>query len=164
MEEDIQTKRNQLEKEKGLADAEKRQLAEEILLQEEELRKTKEEHQKLAEKLANIEKKLIVGGENMLEKAEKQAQLLEESNRELEKAKNNENELRKRLESRQAEHLNIEEKYNSLQEEAAGKSRKLKKVWNSYMQAKGELNDLDGEHQREMEGLLDNVRQIHEND
>uniref|UniRef100_A0AC34FAS9 Kinesin-like protein n=1 Tax=Panagrolaimus sp. ES5 TaxID=591445 RepID=A0AC34FAS9_9BILA len=160
MEEDILIKRDQLEKEKGLADAEKRQLAEEIMLQEEELKKTKEDHQKLAQQLATIEKQLIVGGENMLEKAEKQAQLLEESNRELEKAKSNENELRKRLESRQAEHLNVEEKYNSLQEEAAGKSRKLKKVWNSYMQAKGELADLDGEHQREMEGLLDNVRQL----
>lgn len=160
MEAEIVTRRQQLEMERGMADAEKRQLAEELLLREEELRKTKEEHQKLATKLANIEKKLIVGGENMLEKAEKQAQLLEESNAELEKAKHNENELRRRLESRQAEHLNIEEQYNSLQEEAIGKSKKLKKIWSSYMQAKGELSDLDAEHQREMEGLLDNVRQL----
>ena len=160
MEADLHTKREMLEKEKGMADAEKRQLAEEILVKEEELRKSKEEHEKLVAKLAKMENALIVGGENMLEKAEKQAELLEESNRELEKARSTENELRRRLESRQAEHLDIEEKYNSLQEEAQGKSRKLKKVWNSYMQAKSELKDLNVEHQREMEGLLDNFRQL----
>lgn len=32
------------------------------------------------------------------------------------------------LESRQAERLDMEEKYNSLQEEVQGKTRKLKKV------------------------------------
>uniref|UniRef100_A0AC34QF45 Kinesin-like protein n=1 Tax=Panagrolaimus sp. JU765 TaxID=591449 RepID=A0AC34QF45_9BILA len=160
MEAELERKRELLEKEKGMADVEKRKLAEEILQKEEELKLSKEEHEKLVAKLAKMENALIVGGENMLEKAEKQAQLLEESNRELEKAKSNENELRKRLETRQAEHLNIEEKYNTLQEEAQGKSRKLKKVWNSYMQAKSELKDLDTEHQREMEGLLDNVRQL----
>uniref|UniRef100_A0A7E4VXP5 Kinesin-like protein n=1 Tax=Panagrellus redivivus TaxID=6233 RepID=A0A7E4VXP5_PANRE len=160
MESELDAKKQQLEQERGLAETEKRRLAEEILLKEEEIQKSKDEHQRLAERLAAIEKKVIVGGENMLEKAEKQAQLLEESNRELERVRTNENELRKRLETRQAEHLDIEEKYTSLQEEAAGKTRKLKKVWSSYMQAKAELADMDGEHQREMEGLLDNVRQL----
>ena len=50
--------------------------------------------------------------------------------------------------------------YVSLQEEAAGKTRKLKKVWTMLTGAKGELADLQAEQQREMEGLLDNVRQL----
>lgn len=41
----------------------------------------------MAEKLANIEKKIIVGGENLLEKAEQQAKLLDESEKQLEKQK-----------------------------------------------------------------------------
>lgn len=36
--------------------------------------------------------------------------------------------MQRRLESRQAERLDMEEKYNSLQEEVQGKTRKLKKV------------------------------------
>ncbi len=56
--------------------------------------------------------------------------------------------------------MDIEEKYSSLQEEAAGKTRKLKKVWGMYQSAKAELDDLQQEQQREMEGLLDNVRQM----
>ena len=91
-----------------------------------------------------------------------------------------EEELRKVLEEKEAERLDIEEKYSSLQEEAAGKSRKLKKVWTMLQSAKSELSDLQvqlynlfmffhiytlcsifqADQQREMEGLLDNVRQL----
>lgn len=39
------------------------------------------------EKLKSIESKIIVGGVNLLEKAEKQAKLLEESDKQLEKQK-----------------------------------------------------------------------------
>lgn len=48
-------------------------------------------------KLKQIERKLIVGGENMLEKAEKQARLLEQSNAELERGRANESQLRQAL-------------------------------------------------------------------
>jgi kinesin family protein 3/17 len=68
--------------------------------------------------------------------------------------------LRKKLEAKEAERVDIEEKYSSMQEEAAGKTRKLKKVWGMYQSAKAELVDLQSEQQSEMEGLLDNVRQM----
>lgn len=60
----------------------------------------------------------------------------------------------------QAERINIEERYSSLQEEAQGLTRKLKKVTALLMSAKEELKDVTQENQREMEGLLDNVRQL----
>ena len=39
----------------------------------------------------------------------------------------------------QQERLDIEEKYSTLQEEVAGKTKKLKKVWTMLMQAKSEV-------------------------
>lgn len=45
-------------------------------------------------------------------------------------------------EAKQAERLDIEEKYNSLQEEAAGKTKKLKKVWTMFNTTKSELEDM----------------------
>ena len=80
--------------------------------------------------------------------------------RELEETIRREEKLKKKLEEKEAERLDIEEKYSSLQEEAAGKTRKLKKVWTMYQASKAELGDLQAEQQREMEGLLDNVRQL----
>lgn len=42
----------------------------------------------------------------------------------------------------QQERIDIEEKYASLQEEAAGKTKKLKKVWSMLMSAKSEVRNL----------------------
>ena len=41
----------------------------------------------------------------------------------------------------QQERIDIEEKYANLQEEAAGKTKKLKKVWSMLMSAKSEVSD-----------------------
>ena len=40
----------------------------------------------------------------------------------------------------QQERIDIEEKYANLQEEAAGKTKKLKKVWSMLMSAKSEVS------------------------
>uniref|UniRef100_A0A0M3KC26 Kinesin-like protein KIF3A (inferred by orthology to a human protein) n=1 Tax=Anisakis simplex TaxID=6269 RepID=A0A0M3KC26_ANISI len=160
LEKNIGQKRIELEKEKGLAEEERQALAAELSAKEAELSRAKAEHSELMNKLHQIEKRLIVGGENMLEKAEKQAKLLAESNAELERARANESHLRKALAEKNQERVDLEEKYNSLAEEAHGKTKKLKKVWTMLSAAKSELADVQSEHQREMEGLLDSIRQL----
>ena len=80
-------------------------------------------------------------GENLLEKAEEQERLLDESARQLEETITREASLRKALKEKEAERLDVEEKYSSLQEEAAGKTRKLKKVWTMLTAAKGNITD-----------------------
>ena len=68
--------------------------------------------------------------------------MLEESALELEEMIAREESMRMRLEAKEAERMDIEEKYSSLQDEAAGKTRKLKKVWSMLQSAKSELADL----------------------
>ena len=118
------------------------------------------EQEALKQKLAGLERKILVGGENLLEKAEEQERLLEESSLELEERRHHEQQLREAITQKEAERIDLEERYSSLQEEAAGKSRKLKKVWTLLMAAKSELSDLTAEHQREMEALLESVRHL----
>lgn len=55
----------------------------------------------LQQKLQQIEKKIIVGGENLLEKAEEQERLLEESAKELEERRQKAESLRKALEEKE---------------------------------------------------------------
>lgn len=83
-----------------------------------------------------------------------------ETFRELELARQNERNLNERLATGEAERLDIEEKYNSLQDEVAGRTRRLKKVWVQYVQAKADLADTNAEHQREMEAMLESIRQL----
>ncbi|KAG0439865.1 hypothetical protein HPB47_016498 [Ixodes persulcatus] len=157
---EIVADRKLLSEKKDLAQEERDRLAAELETREHQLNTAREEHESLMQKLHALEKKIIVGGENLLQKAEEQERLLEESARELEERKQKEAALREALELKEAERLDMEERYSTLQEEAAGKTRKLKKVWTLLMGAKAEMADLQQEHQREAEGLLENVRQL----
>ncbi|XP_046435155.1 kinesin-like protein KIF3A isoform X1 [Neodiprion virginianus] len=125
-----------------------------------ELKRTQSEKEALREKMQNLQNKILVGGENLLEKAEAQEQLLAASAIELDQRKSREEQLKKAIEEKEAERIDIEEKYSSLQEEAAGKTKKLGRVYTMLMSAKAELSDLQQEHQREMEDLLEGVREI----
>uniref|UniRef100_H2ZL59 Kinesin motor domain-containing protein n=1 Tax=Ciona savignyi TaxID=51511 RepID=H2ZL59_CIOSA len=117
------------------------------------------EHEQLQDRLRAIERKVIVGGVDLLAKAEEQEKLLEESNAELQERKTQEDQLRKKIEHKEAERMDIEEKYSNLRDEAQGKTRKLKKVYNMMMGARSEISDMRSEHQREVEAMLDNIRQ-----
>ncbi|XP_036355124.1 kinesin-like protein KIF3A [Octopus sinensis] len=100
------------------------------------------------EELSQLERKVIVGGVNLMEKAEEQEHLLEESARNLEEKRVQEELLRKTLMAKEVyirntikkqERLDIEEKYSCLQEEVDSKTRKIQKVWDLLMQAKSEV-------------------------
>ncbi|KAK6743937.1 hypothetical protein RB195_010934 [Necator americanus] len=145
---------------RDVEDEETRKLVQQMLERETELKRARAEHAELRAKLNQMESRLIVGGENMLEKAEEQARLLEESNRELELSRTQESRLRDQLKEKAAAREDIEEKYSSLQEESAAKTRRLRRVWNELCEARTELADSEAEHQREVEGLLESIREL----
>uniref|UniRef100_A0A8C5PMC5 Kinesin-like protein n=1 Tax=Leptobrachium leishanense TaxID=445787 RepID=A0A8C5PMC5_9ANUR len=156
----IDEERKALEAKLDMEEEERNKARAELEKREKDLFKAQQEHQSLLEKLSTLEKKVIVGGVDLLAKAEEQEKLLEESNLELEERRKRAEKLRRELEEKEQERLDIEEKYTSLQEEAQGKTKKLKKVWTMLMAAKSEMADLQQEHQRETEGLLENIRQL----
>lgn len=125
-----------------------------------ELKRAQSDHQSMVEKLELLQKKVLVGGENLLEKAEIQQQLLDAAAQELEHRKQKEEELKKNIQEKDAERIDMEEKYSSLQEESEGLSKKLKKVSSMLLAAKEERKDVQRENRKEIEGFLDNVRQI----
>ncbi|CAI5444741.1 unnamed protein product [Caenorhabditis angaria] len=159
MEADIEKKRKILEEREG-NDDETKKLRDEMLESENELKKARAEHEKLRTKLNQMESKLIVGGENLLEKVEEQAKLLDENNREIEMSKSHEMKLRNQLEERNIAKIEIEEKHTSLQEESISKSKKINRVITDLKEARAELKDLEEEHQRQVEAMLDDIRQL----
>lgn len=68
---------------------------------------TREEQRNIKDKLSQIEKKIIVGGENLLEKAEEQERLLEESAKELERRTAKQGLLRRQLEEKEVSRLSF---------------------------------------------------------
>lgn len=147
--------------EKEKLNREKAHLARKVLEEKKaELQRTKKQQEELKDKLQRLESKVLVGGENLLDKADAQRQLLEQAARELELRRLNELRLQEDLQKKEAERLDLEERYSSLQEENAAKTRKLKRAVQLLNSAKAELADQQREQQREMEGILDSVRAL----
>ena len=138
----IEEEKKRLEEEKDMAEEERKKLADNLKEHEVDLAAAQAEQDAIKQKLVALEKKIIVGGENLLDKAEEQEKLLDESAKELEETIETEQKLRQQLKAKEAERVDIEEKYSSLQEEASGKTRKLKKVWSMLQSAKSELTDV----------------------
>lgn len=111
-------------------------------------------------KLQSLENKILVGGENLLEKAKEQETLLDDSIAELELREKNEKELKESLQKKEAERIDIEERYSSLQEECIGKTKKLHRVMQMLMGVKSELADQQQEQQREKEGIYESIRTL----
>ncbi|VVD02560.1 unnamed protein product [Leptidea sinapis] len=125
-----------------------------------ELQRTKKQQEELKDKLQRLESKVLVGGENLLDKADTQRLLLEQATKELDQRKLIELQLQQDLQKKEAERLDLEERYSSLQEENAAKTRKLKRAVQLLNSAKAELADQQREQQREMEGILDGIRAL----
>lgn len=89
-------------------------------------------NQETLEKIQMLEQKIMFGGENLLEKAERQERQLAETQAELEAIRKKEEELKDVLEQKNAEILQIEESYGTLQEEVAALDKKLKKVLSDH--------------------------------
>eukprot|EP00118_Oscarella_pearsei_P023233 m.274919 g.274919 ORF g.274919 m.274919 type:complete len:714 (+) comp40592_c0_seq1:491-2632(+) len=156
----IEAERRKLEARKDIAEVEREKVAEELKRRQEDLTRAHQEHDDLEKKLQNLKSKLIVGGENLFEKAKQQERLLEESARGLKASMKEKKELRKQIKETEAEKIDLEERYASLQEEAAAKTRKIKKVWSMLVAAQSEVKDLRDEFQREREDLQDGVRAL----
>ncbi|XP_053660647.1 kinesin-like protein KIF3A [Anopheles marshallii] len=145
---------------KEKSDAEKELLEKKAMENQQELKKAKSEQDQLRAKLSSLENKILVGGENLLEKAKEQEFLLENSITELEQRTKTERELKENLQKIEAERIDIEERYSSLQEECVGKTKKLQRVMSMLMSIKSELADQQQEQQREKEGIYENIRSL----
>ncbi|KAK7821444.1 hypothetical protein U0070_015910 [Myodes glareolus] len=101
----IDEERKALETKLDMEEEERNKARAELERREKDLLKAQQEHQSLLEKLSALEKKVIVGGVDLLAKAEEQEKLLEESNVELEERRKRAEQLRKELEEKEIEGL-----------------------------------------------------------
>ncbi|XP_063727331.1 kinesin-like protein KIF3A isoform X2 [Symsagittifera roscoffensis] len=157
----IEAERHKLFSQVDMEESEKNQVQLQLAKKEAELSRAQQEQDALQERLEALKRKVLVGGVDLLEKAQEQERLLEESAKELQARQAKEEELRKRLLKKEAEQKKAEEKFTNMQEEADVKTRALKKAFHQLMSAKSELADIQEEHGREREALLQSIRELH---
>ncbi|XP_030372397.1 kinesin-like protein KIF3A [Scaptodrosophila lebanonensis] len=147
-------------KKREKTDEEKEELAMRKTEHQREIEHAKSEQEQLRTKLVSLEGKILVGGENLLEKAHTQEQLLEQSIAELEEREKSEQALRQTLQQKATERIDIEERYSTLQDASTGITKKIHRVMQMLMGVKSELADQQQEHQREKEGIYENIRSL----
>lgn len=79
MQDELAAEREELERNRSLGEKERQKLQQDIAAKQEQLSAADAERNALTEKLSLLEKTIIVGGENLLDKAEEQERLLEAS-------------------------------------------------------------------------------------
>ncbi|XP_034481082.1 kinesin-like protein KIF3A [Drosophila innubila] len=149
-----------LKKKREKTDEEKEELAMKKNEHLREIEHAKSEQEQLRNKLVSLEGKILVGGENLLEKAQTQEKLLEQSIAELEEREKTEEVLRQTLQQKATERIDIEERYSTLQDASTGITKKIHRVMQMLMGVKSELADQQQEHQREKEGIYENIRSL----
>lgn len=145
--------------EEGLVVGVSEEVANAVQNKREELDAARQEMIRLKEKLENMEKKIIVGGENLLEKSVAQEKLLEDSAKELIDRKSRQINLNMRLQEVQAEKIDTEDKYSGLQERSAALSKKLKKLSAAILAVKEDLKDTEEEGKRDIIELKQILKQ-----
>jgi hypothetical protein len=135
-------------------------LLEEAEIRAKELEKEREAREMLNRKLEELQKKVMVGGVNILDQHQQQQIELAKKAHALEEEIRRQRELERVLNEKDENGLLMEEKYTNLQEEAVAKTKKLKRVWNIYNEHKSELKDIKQEQVREREDLLETVREM----
>ncbi|KAJ8955486.1 hypothetical protein NQ318_003588 [Aromia moschata] len=143
-------KREQAKKKERAVSAEEKEKIKQTNL---ELEKTERMKAELEEKMTLIQKKILVGGENLLEKAQQQVFFLESSAAELESLDRSHQQLEEQLNKKAAEKIDA-----GRTEEDSGLTKKLKKVQAFMKEAKEEHSDKEREYQRDLEALFDNNR------
>ena len=141
------------------AEKEKKAMEEAVARERAEAGKAEKARQLLKKKLAAMENKLLIGGD-LMDKAAKQEYELRQAQIELEERRRQEQELARELAEREEATMMVEEQFASLSEEVDVKTKKLKKVWQKYQQAKEEIKDMGEEFGREREDMLDTIRDL----
>ncbi|KAI8925722.1 P-loop containing nucleoside triphosphate hydrolase protein [Entophlyctis helioformis] len=164
---ELQAMKDQVEQEKAailaskdMEESERNRLLAEAEARLQDLTNERAARDEIAAKLAQLEQKLLVGGVNIIDQHESQKMMLAKRAQELEERARKHRELQRELEVHDEANLQIEEEFTNLQEEAAAKTRKLKRLWSMVQEQKSELKDVQGELQREREDLLETIREL----
>ena len=124
------------------------------------IRKERDDQIRAAHRLKELQSKLLVGGENLLDRDEELRKEQLRVEEEIEQRRRQEEDLQRQLQEEEDSRLGEEEQYTSLQEEIEDKTRKLKKLFGKFKSAQAELKDLQDEFSREKEDILDAIRKL----
>ena len=118
------------------------------------LQQEKDEQKQLEDKLAAMQAKVMKGGTNLLDQAERLKEEQRRQEAELEKIAAAEAEAQRRVKELEELQSITGDNYKNVEEEIEAKGKKIKKLYQAYQRCQADIKDLDLEFNQEREDLL----------
>ncbi|CAB3409186.1 unnamed protein product [Caenorhabditis bovis] len=146
----------------GLVRQEKESLIKELEEKSRLLEKERLEQAKVAEQIANIQSRLIMGeaGEQLASRTREQQQQLERKRKELAEQKKREREMAEQLERQEEDTVDLKQTFSDLRAEVEAKTKKLKKLIFKLRQARNEIRDAAEAFSDERQDLDQSIAEI----
>ena len=119
-----------------------------------------EEQNKIAQRLEMLQGKLVVGGENLLDKVAKEEAAQKRLQEQMEQQRQQELMLERRMVEEKELNLEKANHYNSLEDEIRDLDAKLKAGLKQFRQQQQENADARGEFQREKDEMRENIKNL----
>lgn len=119
----------------------------------EQLKAEKQEAEDLVLRIKDLESKMLCGGKNIIDHTNEQQRALELRAMEIAERKKREVDMQHKLEDEESTTLGVRETYTTLQQEVDVKSKKLRKCFAKLQALKQELEDINGEYNRDRREL-----------
>ncbi|XP_060082890.1 kinesin-II 95 kDa subunit-like [Ylistrum balloti] len=149
----LEEQKNAILSNQTMIQEEKDRILQEISDREEKLKKEQEARDGLAAKIKAMESKLLMGGKNIVDHTNEQQRALEQRRKEIADQKKREREIQQKLEEKEESAVEMQDTYNSMQQEVEIKTKKLKKLFAKLQSTKAEIMDLQEEHSKERQEL-----------
>ncbi|PHJ26139.1 kinesin motor domain-containing protein [Cystoisospora suis] len=157
-----------IEEARNIAEEERKRLSEELRERVEQQEAQRQSQEELVAKLKVMESK-ITAGSQVMQQAVEQEKELRKAQVALERQRQKGRErvlcflafpMEQDLIQQQTQRLQLEEKFNSREEQIVSLTSRLEKLWQSFRGAMAEIDDLQQEFQAEREDLLDTIRRL----
>lgn len=126
----------------------------------EQLKAEKQETENLITRIKELESKMLCGGKNIVDHTNEQQRALEQRSQEIAERKKREVEMQQKLEDEESTTLGVRETFTTLQQEVDVKSKKLRKCFAKLQALKQELEDINGEYNRDRRELEETQRDL----
>merc|ERR1719271_2388676 len=156
---EAERKRQEIEMQRDLADAERKRYMMDIDREEQAPLAEQQRRTEMQAKLKQMEEKMVIG-KTVMEQAIEQEEELKRQQRELRKQKKIESKLKEKEEQQRQENLELETKCATQEEQVQKLTSKLQKLWDKYQKAQQELVDIQEFNQGEREDMLSMIREL----
>lgn len=159
LEDDIEA----IQKDDSLIKQEKDRLIKEIQEKHDLLEKERIEQARVAERIANIQSRLIVGSEEdgrLESRTKEQHAQLENKRKELAEQKRREREMVEALERQEEDTVDLKQTFSDLRQEVEAKTKKMKKLMIKLRQTRNEIRDMSGMFSEERQNLDETISEI----